>query len=180
MVTCNDADLAARIAALRSHGETDKYLHTSIGYNYRMTDVEAAIGLGQLDRLPASNDARRSVAVRYNEGLADLDQLDTPGVTPKGECVYHQYTIRLNLDRLSCTRDEFQAALKAEGVPSAVHYPRPLSRQPALERFVTEPTPVSDTLADRVLCLPVHAGLSDEHVARVIESVRKVAAAKQA
>jgi perosamine synthetase len=180
MVTCNSGDVARAVRLLRSHGETDKYLHERIGYNYRMNDITAAIGCSRLDRLADQTEARRRVAQRYDRIVGAIGGLDAPETTVGAEPVYHLYTVRLDPDRFTCTRDEFCAALKAEGVPTAVHYPRPLTRQPALARFATEPMPVAESLCDRVLCLPMHHDLSDAHVQAVGEALNKVAEAYRA
>lgn len=182
MVTCNDDALARRIRLLRSHGESDKYLHESIGYNYRMNDITGAIGCSRLDRLEAQTRARRGVAARYDAVIAEIDGLSAPGTTPGAEPVYHLYVAQLDPARFTCTRDEFCAALKAEGVPTAVHYPRPLTKQPALSAYAGTPgsTPVADALADRVFALPMHHDLTDDQVRLVGEALRKVAAAFRA
>ncbi len=180
MITCNDDALARRIKLLRSHGETDKYLHECVGYNYRMNDITAAIGCSRLDRLEAQTIARRAVAARYDEIIAEIDGLSHPVTTPGAEPVYHLYVARLDPERFTCTRDEFCAALKAEGVPTAVHYPRPLHRQPALASYANGPLPVAESLSERVFALPIHHDLSDEQVAQVGEALAKVADAYRA
>ena len=175
MITCNDHTLAHDIALLRSHGETDKYLHERIGYNYRMNDLTGAIGLSKLQRLPAETDTRRAAAAMYGEALAGISAIETPTVTAKAEPVWHLYTVKLNLDTLTCDRDTFSEALKAEGVPSAVHYPRSLTRQPAFAAFVKDHPAVADSLAARVMSLPMHPGMTREHVDTVAEAIKKVA-----
>ena len=135
MITCNDDTLARKIKLLRSHGETDKYLHDSVGYNYRLNDIAGAIGCSRLDRLAAQTAQRRANAARYDGILRSIDGLLPPVTTPGAEAVYHLYVARMDLDKFTCTRDQFCEALKAEGVPTAVHYPRPLTRQPAFAQF---------------------------------------------
>lgn len=177
MVTCNDDSLARRIALLRSHGESDKYLHDSIGYNYRMNDITAAIGCSRLDRLEEQTQRRREVAAIYDAAIADIDGVIAPAATAGAAPVYHLYVARLELDRFTCTRDEFCAALKAEGVPTAIHYPRSLTRQPAFASFVSDHPPTADRLAQEVFALPIHHDLSDEQAGLVGEALRKVARA---
>lgn len=180
MVTVNDPALARTIALLRSHGETDKYLHERVGYNYRMNDITAAIGCSRLDRLPAQTEARRAAARRYDAIVAGIDGLEPPATTPGAEAVYHLYVVKMDPARFRCTRDEFCAALKAEGVPTAVHYPRSLPRQPALSAFDRDDTPVANDLARRVFALPMHHDLTDEHLRVVGEALAKVAEAYRA
>lgn len=180
MVTCNDEALARTIGHLRSHGETGKYLHEVVGYNYRMTDVEAAIGLSQLERAEAMTARRREVAATLDAMIGEIDGLHAPTPTPGAEHVYHLYAVRLDLEAFRCTRDEFAAALLAEGVQNAVHYPRPLTRQPAFARWVREHPPVAERLSKTLLCVPVHHRLSDAQVKQIGEALAKVAAAMRA
>jgi len=184
MVTTNDPGLAKKIQLLRSHGETEKYIHESVGYNYRMNDIAGAIGCSRLDRLEAQTKQRQKNAARYDKILNGIDGLLPPMTTAKGEAVYHLYVARLDLSKFTCTRDEFCAALKAEGVPTAVHYPRPLTRQPAFATFagkkVEAANPVAEKLSTQVFALPMHHDLSDEHFRIVGEALAKVAGAYRA
>lgn len=180
MVTCNDDHLARSIKLLRSHGETDKYLHESVGYNYRMNDITGAIGCSRLDRLPAETKARQAAAARYDAIFAKIDGIKPLAITSGAASVYHLYTVKVDADRFTGTRDEFAKALAAEGVPNAVHYPRPLTEQPAFGRFVAAKAPqcpVAKALSQQVLCLPMHHNLSDEHFRIIEEAVNKVAGA---
>ncbi|MEO1715585.1 MAG: DegT/DnrJ/EryC1/StrS family aminotransferase [Planctomycetota bacterium] len=177
IITVNDGPLATEIGLIRSHGEPEKYLHTRIGYNYRMNDITGAIGLSRLQRLQAETDRRREVAKLYHELLADVPGVTPPTVTKGAEPAWHLYSIKIDIDRLSCSRDEFSEALKHEGVPSAVHYPKSLTDQPAFADHVTDHPPVARWLADRVLSIPMHHELTDEQVRGVAEAVAKVAAA---
>ncbi len=175
MVTVNDDGLARQIGLLRSHGETGKYLHEHIGFNYRMTDVEGAIGLSQLRRATDLTNRRRDNARKLDALVNAIDGLEAPKVTPGAEHAYHLYTVRLDTDRFTCTRDEFIAALQAEGVQCAVHYPRPLTRQPAFAPFVKDHPAVAERLSQTVFCIPVHPALTERDIADVGEALRKVA-----
>jgi perosamine synthetase len=177
MVTCNDEALARKIKSLRSHGETDKYLHERVGYNYRMNDITGAIGCSRLDRLAAQTHRRQELAARLDRIVGEIDGLTPPTTTPGGEAVFHLYVVKLDPSRFTCTRDEFCHALKSEGVPTAVHYPRSLTRQPAFAEFATYHPPVSDSLSKRVFALPIHQDLSEDHVRIIREALNKVAAA---
>ncbi|MEQ8770811.1 MAG: DegT/DnrJ/EryC1/StrS family aminotransferase [Phycisphaerales bacterium] len=185
MVTTNDADLARTMGLLRSHGETDKYLHESIGFNYRMNDITGAIGLSKLDTLPEQTDRRRAAAERYHAGIDAIDGVHRPTPTAGSKPAWHLYTCRLDLDQFTCTRDEFIDALKAEGVPCAVHYPKPLTDQPAFKDVVARNEaefgdarpPVSESLASRVFSIPMHHNLTDAQIDGVCEAIAKVAAA---
>ncbi len=186
MVTTNDEDLAATLRALRSHGETEKYLHTTIGFNYRMTDVEAAIGASQLDRLPERTERRRANAARLDAALAKVPGLHAPRATEGAEPAYHLYAVRVEPEAFvdpgdgRPIRDRLCAALAAEGVSYALHYPRPLTRQPVFDGPDVDHPPVADRLARTLFCVPIHHDLTDEQVDRVGEALAKVAAAYRA
>jgi perosamine synthetase len=177
MITVNDEELARKVGLLRSHGETDKYLHESIGFNYRMNDITGAIGLSKLEDLPGQTDRRREVANLYHGRIDAIEGVDRPVPTAGSNPAWHLYTCRIDLEQLSCTRDEFCAALMKEGVPSAVHYPKPLTQQPAFADLADQEstTPVSVDLASRVFCIPIHQNLSDEQANGVCDAIAKVA-----
>lgn len=176
-ISCNDDALARQIKLLRSHGETDKYLHEHIGYNYRMNDITGAIGCSRLDRLADQTRTRQANAAKYDAIIARVPGLTAPRTTAGGTAVYHLYVVQMDPARFRVNRDQFCNALKAEGVPTAVHYPRPLPKQPALSRWDRRDTPVSDALANRVFALPMHHDLSDEHIRVVGEALARVGAA---
>lgn len=180
LVTCNNDDLCRKLKLLRSHGETDKYLHESIGYNYRMNDITGALGLSRLTRLEAQTKQRQKNAARYDTIVKNIPGLVPPTTTPGAEAIFHLYTIKMKPGAFKCTRDEFCKALMAEGVPTATHYPRPLPKQPALAKWDKKDCPVSDTLATQVLSLPMHHDLTDDHFRIVNEALQKVAKAYRA
>lgn len=183
MITCNDDALARQIKLLRSHGETDKYLHEQVGYNYRMNDITGAIGCSRLDRLEAETKKRQDAAARYDKILSSIPGFTTPKATPGATSAFHLYIARIDPTKFLCTRDQFCEALKAEGVPTAVHYPRPLTRQPAFSQFVKDggaSCPIAEKLCHQVFALPMHHGLTDEHFKTVEDAIRKVADAYRA
>lgn len=169
MITTDDAGVAERARLLREHGMKVRYHHDITGYNFRMTDIGAAIGLAQLPKLPAANDRRRAIAARYS---AELRGVLTPAERPGVTHVYHQYTIRVR------QRDAFVARLAELGVGSGVYYPIPVHRQkPYLELgYGAGSYPVTERLSAEVLSIPVHPGLSDDEVTTVIEAVNRTAA----
>jgi perosamine synthetase len=180
LLTCNDDALARKIKLLRSHGETDKYLHESVGYNYRMNDVAGAIGCSKLDRLAEQTRTRQNNAARYDAIVSKIPGLSPPVTTPGAESVFHLYVIQVDPKAFRVPRDEFAAGLAKEGVPNAVHYPRSLPNQPALGMFSKKDTPIADALSARVLALPMHHDLTDEHFRIVQEALEKVARAYRA
>jgi dTDP-4-amino-4,6-dideoxygalactose transaminase len=168
MLTTADAELAERARLLREHGMKVRYHHDLLGYNFRMTDIHAAIGLAQLAKLPAYNARRREIAARYD---AELRGVVTPAVRPGVTHVYHQYTLRV------ARRDDFAEALRQRDVGSGIYYPIPVHRQKPFVAlgFGEQSFPVTDRLTDEVLSIPVHPSLSDEEVATVIRAVNDVA-----
>ncbi len=181
-ISCNDDALAKQIKLLRSHGETDKYLHGQVGYNYRMNDITGAIGLSKLDRLEAETNNRRAAAKKYDAIIAKIPGLIAPKSTAGAESAYHLYVARIDTTKFLCTRDQFCDALKAEGVPTAVHYPRSLTRQPAFDAYSSKQghPPVADGLSKQVFALPMHHALSDEHFKVLSDALNKVANAYRA
>jgi dTDP-4-amino-4,6-dideoxygalactose transaminase len=168
MLTTDDADLAERVRLLREHGMKVRYHHDIVGYNFRMTDIAAAIGLGQIGKLGGYNERRRAIAARYD---AELRGVVTPHVRPGVTHVYHQYTIRVR------ERDAFAEALRSRGVGSATYYPIPVHRQTPFVAlgYGDESYPVTERLTDEVISIPVHPSLSDDEVSTVIDAVNATA-----
>ena len=169
MVTTHDGELAERVRLLREHGMKVRYHHEVVGYNFRMTDIAAAIGLAQLPKLAGYNERRRAIAERYDR---ELRGVITPFVRPGVTHVYHQYTIRVR------DRDVFAASLTERGVGSAIYYPVPVHRQKPFIAlgYGDQSYPVTDRLTEQVLSIPVHPALSDDEVSTVIGAVNETAA----
>jgi dTDP-4-amino-4,6-dideoxygalactose transaminase len=169
MVTSDDAELADRVRMLRQHGGTKRYHHDILGYNFRLTEVAAAIGREQLRKLDRFNAARRRNAGVLDRGLDGIEGLRTPVVRQGYGHVYHQYTVTL-----ARGRDRIQERLRELGVGTAIHYPLPVHRQPLYldMGYGSTSLPVTERMAQQVLSLPVHPGLSDEDLDRIVESVR--------
>ncbi len=175
MITTNESDLDEKIRLLREHGQTDKYYHPSLGLNYRMTDVEAAIGLKQLEKLDEFVEKRRKNAEYLTEKLTEIEGILPPKVKPEVQHSYHQYTVLLDLEVIDCTRDEFVENLDDENVGAAVHYPRPLHKQPVFqERYGDISLPVVEDISNRILSLPVHPQLERGDLKKVVRGVEKV------
>lgn len=177
MVTTDDPELDNLGRLLRSHGQGQKYHHSHIGLNYRMTDVEAAIGLAQLPKIDERNARRRSIAARYDAAFSTINGLVTPHVPDAAFHTYHQYTIVLDPDVVGL-RDEFAGRLRERGVGSQVNYPMPLQRQEVFTerlRIDRGPLATADDLCRKVLSIPVHHHLSDRDVERVVDTVIEAA-----
>lgn len=172
VTNCDEIDRVCRL--LRSHWQTDKYYHPDVGFNYRMTDIAAAIGIQQLKKLDEFNRKRRENATFLTRFLKDVDGIVTPLVPDGIEHTFHQYTILIEPDEIGRSRDEFSSELETEGVESAVHYPRPIHEQPAFEAVARNLSlPVSEDLSDRILSLPVHPWLEQQHLEQIVDGVRR-------
>ena len=167
LITTDDDRLADWIRLYRNQGMRERYRHDILGYNFRLTDIAAAIGLCQLDKLERNTERRRAIAARYDAAFADLP-IRTP-VTPAGRThVFHQYTIAVEDDR-----DGVVASLAAAGISTGIYYPIPVHRQPyVLERGIEADLPLTDHAAAHSLSLPMFPGLTDEEQTTVIASVR--------
>ena len=173
MVTTSDKAYNERLRLLINHGQSEKYLHTRLGYNYRMTDVAAAIGLVQLKKLEKFNMRRRKNAEYYDTHIS-VKGLVTPAVAQGMHHVYHQYVIRLT-DEFPLKRADFMEYLKVKGIGTAVHYPIPIHHQPVYAR-ANEPDscPVSTSLASSVLSIPVHPLLDQKELAYICDAINRV------
>lgn len=171
-ILTDDAELAARLRSLRMHGQgAARYDHVRIGLNSRLDTIQAAILLEKLRIFPDEIAARDRVAARYSEALEGVVRV--PEVAPGVASVWAQYTIRVP------GRAAMADRLRAAGVPTAVHYPCALHRQPAYRHFPAAAArlPVSEACADEVLSLPMHAYLSPADQDRVIAAVTCAAGA---
>lgn len=173
-MTCtNNPEYDQKMRFMRTHGQTGKYLHTMLGLNYRMTDVEAAIGREQLRRLDKMLAIRRRNADLLNKGLKDLPGIRPQQVTTNSEHAWHQYCVIVEPEAFGCSRDELAQRLKDRGIATGVHYPRGLHQQPIFEELYGKSRlPNTEYLAAHILALPVHHGLTEEEVQTVLEAVK--------
>ena len=162
MITTNREDVADRAAQFVNHGRNDQYEHETLGHNFRMTSVAAAVGRSQLRRLPEFTERRRDNAERLNEGLANIS-ITTPTEPSNRRHVYHQYTVRVN------DRDSFRNHMDEEGVGTGVYYPTPIHKQPAYGDYEVS-CPVAEKAADEVVSLPVHPNVSEANVEDIIDA----------
>ncbi|WP_350355450.1 DegT/DnrJ/EryC1/StrS family aminotransferase [Halorarius litoreus] len=169
MVTTDDPDVADEVRRFINHGrplDGDSYDHVQLGHNYRLTNLSAAIGRKQLDKLPAFTEARRENARKLDERLADTP-LETP-VEPTGrKHVYHQYTVT------STERETVREHFADHGVDTAVYYPDPIHELTAYDYMGTS-TPVASRLSEQVFSLPVHPGLDDGDIEQIATAVEEL------
>jgi perosamine synthetase len=187
MIATDDEELANRMRVFRNHGITSDhrqresqgaffYEMVELGYNYRLTDFQCALGMAQLVQLPAFLARRRDIAAQYHAALAELPEVEL--LTTRPECVhsYHLYVIKLRLERLRSDRSEIFRALRAEGIGVNVHY-SPVHLHPFYRhRFGTRPglCPVAEREYERLITLPLFPAMSDRDADDVIEAVHKV------
>ena len=161
-------DRADLYRSLRTHGEgKTRYEVLRTGMNGRLDSIQAAVLLAKLAVFPDELRARERIATVYDQRLGNA--LTTPKRVPNSTSAWAIYAVLL---RDEAARDRMQAALKADGVPTAIYYPRPLHRQPAYSaQHDGEAMPVSDDLAGRIMALPIHPDLTDQDVERICDSV---------
>ena len=171
-VLTDNADLAARMRSLRVHGQgTNKYDNVAVGLNARLDTIQAAVLLAKLDIFADEIEKRQAVAARYAEGLTGI--ATPPAVIDGAVSAWAQYTIRV------ADRDAVAAALKEQGVPTAVYYPVALSDQPAYAHYprAGNGTPVSQALAHDVLSLPMHPYLDAATQDRILIALKEAVGA---
>src|SRR5574341_1405140 len=151
LFTSDDA-LAKAMREIRIHGQSGRYRHTRVGVGGRMDTIQCAVVLAKLERFEWEVGQRQRVAARYSELLSTAN-CTLPTVRTDRTSVYAQYTV------MTPRRDRLQEELKRRGIPTAVHYPLPLHRQPAYERYGDGSLPVSESVAAQVISLPIYAAL---------------------
>jgi dTDP-4-amino-4,6-dideoxygalactose transaminase len=167
LITTDDDRLADWLRVYRNQGMRDRYQFEMLGYNFRLTDLAAAIGLVQLAKLERNTARRRSIAAGYNDAFADLP-VRTPVVPDGRGHVFHQYTIAVGPDR-----DAILADLRAAGVGADVYYPLPVHRQAYIQELgIHADLPVTDRAAAETIAIPIFPALTDEDQAIVVETVR--------
>jgi dTDP-4-amino-4,6-dideoxygalactose transaminase len=168
-VFTDDDALADVIRSLRNHGQgTDRYDNVRVGMTGRLDTIQAAILIEKLRIFPDEIVARERIARRYNAKLADV--VKVPHIGNNHSCVWAQYTIRVPAPR----RDALAAALRAQGIPTAMYYPTPSHRQTAYRHYPVADggLPVTDKLAGEVISLPMHAYLDEATQDRIVTAVR--------
>jgi perosamine synthetase len=176
MVTTHDDRLADRLRLLRNQGMRARYEYELPGHNYRLTDLQAALALPQMRRQPDRSAMRRRNAARLTAGLAGVPGIVTPTIRDGATHAFHQFTVRVTSDA-RLPRDELSSALHAEGIETAIYYPKPIHAYDCYRNhpFVhVERMPAAERAAAEVLSLPVHPLLSDDDIDRVTETVRKL------
>jgi len=170
-VATYDDGVADTVRLLRNHGQRSRYYHVALGWNFRMTDIQAALGLSQLRKLVYMNERRRELARVYREELEAVPQLRLPEERPWAKHVYSLYTVWVEGEG---NRDRLASYLRERGVETSVHYPIPLHQQPILSTARRAPGCCrnSTEASKHVLSLPLHPGLQVEDVLYVSKLVK--------
>jgi dTDP-4-amino-4,6-dideoxygalactose transaminase len=168
MVVCQDEELAERIRVLRDHGQKPTYYYRHIGGNFRLDTLQAAGLLVRLARLEQWSDMRRANAARYDELLAEVEQVRTPVIREYNQSIYNQYVIR------AARRDELRAHLIDHGVAAAIYYPLGLHEQDCFAElgYRKGDFPETERAAEEVLALPIFPGLTDPQIQTVVETIK--------
>ena len=157
MITTDSDEISERCRLIRNHGQKVRYYHDIIGYNYRMTNLAAAIGIPQLKKLEGFNNKRIKNAEYLTKRLSKLKWLITPKANPNSRHVFHQYTLRIT----GKDRDETAKILTSKGIGNSVYYPVPVTLQKPY-KHLNASMPASEKIAKEVLSIPVHPALSNE------------------
>lgn len=163
-VFTDDDQLAMVMRQIARHGQDRRYHHIRVGVNSRMDTLQAAILLAKLEIFEDEVDLRQRVAAQYGTLLAQADIAAPPYIEPHNTSVYAQYTIRVD------DRESLQARLKDAGIPTVVHYPIPVNRQPAVADARAR-LPVGDEIAGRVLSLPMHPYLTESQTSLIVKNL---------
>ncbi|QIO04546.1 DegT/DnrJ/EryC1/StrS family aminotransferase [Acinetobacter shaoyimingii] len=162
----NDDELAKVIRQIARHGQDRRYHHIRVGMNSRLDTLQAAILLPKLEILDEEIQARQRVAEIYTSLFNDAGIITTPFIEQYNQSAWAQYTIQVD------GRTELQEKLKAAGIPTAVHYPIPLNKQPAVAD-VNAVLPIGDVIAERVMSLPMHPYLTEQQQQEIVANIRR-------
>lgn len=189
-ITTNNENLYRKLLRLRAHGITRNteemvnvndnpwyYEEVELGYNYRLTDFQAALAASQLDKLPAFSKRRKEIVARYNEAFKDLPEIIIQKEIPESDTTRHLYIIQLNLELLNCNRRDFFDALCAENIYPQVHY-IPVYYHSHYEKLGYQKgiCPVAEHLYERIITIPLFYSMTEQDVEDVIHAVNKLVA----
>jgi perosamine synthetase len=164
-----------RLRRLRNIGQESKYNHTLIGYNYRMTEVAASVGIAQVQLIDEFSRRRQANAAYITRELSMLEKegITLPYISPDSKHVFHQYTIMIDSDMTGFTRDTLSDSLNSFGVETGMHYPAPIYTQPCFEGCFDSfgsLCPVTEKASRTVLSLPVHPCLTEKDLEHIVQA----------
>ena len=165
MITSNNKSLIEKVRILRNHGRREKYTHFTLGYNFKLSEIQAGIGLVRLKDLAKNNNLRRKIAKKYSDELPV--EIIKPIEEKWAKHVFHQYSIQ------SKKRDKLKEYLQKRKIGSAIYYPLPIHKQPMYKEFNEEKLPVTENLSKNILSLPMFPSMTEEEQNIIILSVKK-------
>jgi dTDP-4-amino-4,6-dideoxygalactose transaminase len=172
IITTNDKDVYEKARMIRSHGSKQRYLHEMLGFNLRMTDIAAAIGLVQLGKINDFNRARINNAQYLTKSLQKIKGLILPHVDKRCGHVFHQYTVRIRGD---LSRDEVVSSLNKMDIGTGIYYPLPIHKQPYYKELgYNDSLPVAERASKEVISLPVHPSLSKLDLDMISGKMREI------
>lgn len=172
MVTTNNSQFAEKIRLLRSHGMKKRYYHDYLGYNFRMTEMEAAMGIEQLKKLEVFNSKRIANAGYLTKKLHGIPGIITPTVPSGYRHVFHQYTIKITPE-FGSTREDLMKTLEKDRVDALIYYPLPVHKQAVYKKIYSgDRLPVTEKISSQVLSLPIHPGVERKDLERIAELIR--------
>ncbi len=175
IVTTNDDEHAKLIRQFRQHGMSGSYQYEHLGYNYRLTDLQAAIAVEQLKKVDKFTKARQDNAEFFDEHLKNVSSIVTPNPTSDRTHVYHQYTLVIS-DKCRFSRDEIVKKLKEQGIVAGVYYPQPLHHIEHIAKITGRHPgdfPITEELTKKVLSLPVHPMLTPEDRETIVGAIKE-------
>ncbi len=158
---------------LKNHGEEQKYSHTLLGYNYRSSEMASILGLDQLNKLDQFLEKRRNIARYYDIAIGNMKGIKSQWVTPETDSCYNYYTVQVEPDS-GLNRDQLVQELRAIGIEAAIHYPRALTEQPALQEYIKYGCPEAEELSRRVFSIPIHPYMRERDMERVVLGLRSI------
>ena len=174
MITTDDEGVAEKARMIRNHGQIKRYVHGTLGYNYRMTDLAAAIGLCQLKKLDEFNNKRIKNALFLTKEIEKIEGLIPPHVVPNVKHVFNQYTIKVTND-FGMSRDTLKRKLDEKGVGARVYYPAPIHKQQLYKKLgYRDDLPISEKAANEVLSLPVHPSVGKNDLEYIVRTLRQI------
>jgi perosamine synthetase len=158
-----------------NHGQSEKYFHTELGYNFRMTNIQAAIWSAQLLKLSSLNNSRIENAKLYNSILEKQNTLQIPQIIENQTNVFHQYTVLVKQDS-NISRKQIQERLKEKWIPTAIHYPIPIHKQPYYSRQWYDENICSNTnyLCENIFSLPIYPWLKKEEIEYIANNLLEI------
>ena len=187
-ITTNDESLYKRLLQLRSHGMTKDadlltqnpgpwyYEMHSLGFNYRMTDMQAALGYSQLLKLKRFRKRRQSIVDQYNAAFAGVPYVKLPYRSPDQDSCFHLYVLQIDFEKIGTTRKDFMKELADRGIGTQVHY-IPVHTQPYYKThygYKTGDYPIAEEYYEKTLSLPLYPALSDDDIQKVIDTIKKI------